>query len=283
MENTGNVFFSGKEDAAIWFVALDHEKWIGPMSASEIVARIQKGELTWAHYGWCKGQARWERVCDIPAFRAAVPAQPNKIIEVEVQKSAQKASRKTSAPPPPSRKAQSWYLYYNDSQFGPFTEQDIHRFLRIGKIHGDVHVWKDGMSTWEKLKRVDHFKESVAESKSARIARKTERRRAPRVPVVARSLMSAAGKVFSAVCRDVSIGGMQVLTRDLPGPVGARLKLNISAPVTVAGRKIESFVAEGEIVRLLEDGKGFSFRFEKLSDHSRRCIEAYIQSSEIRK
>jgi len=279
MENTGNVFFSGKEDQAVWFVAINHEKWIGPMAASEVVGRINKAELTWAHYGWRKGQQKWMRLCDIPDFKAAVPSQPNKIVEVEVQKN---VTRAHAAPPPP-KKVQSWYLYYNDSQFGPFTEDDIHRFLRIGKIHGDVHIWKDGMSGWEKIKRLDPFKESVAESKNARAVKKTERRRAPRVPVVARSLMASGGKVFTAVCRDVSVGGMQVLTRDLPGPVGTRLKLNISAPVTVAGRKISSFVAEGEIVRLLEDGKGFSFRFEKLSDHSVRCIEQYIQSSETKK
>ena len=280
MENTGNVYFSGREDEAVWFVATGEERWIGPMAASEIVARIQKSELTWAHYGWKKGRAKWERLCDIPEFKSAVPTAPNKIIEVEVRKSATDAK---IAPPPPSKKAQSWYLYYNDSQFGPFTEEDIHRFLRIGKLHGEVHVWKDGMSGWEKIKRVENFKESVAESKNARAARKAERRKAPRVPVVARSLMSSGARLFSAVCRDVSVGGMQLLTRDLPGEVGTRLKLNVSAPVTASGRKIESFVAEGEIVRLLEDGKGFSFRFEKLSAHAVRCIEAYIASSESRK
>ncbi|MBU6376563.1 MAG: DUF4339 domain-containing protein [Bdellovibrionales bacterium] len=280
MENTENVFLSSKGDQAIWFVAIDHEKWLGPLSASEIVARIAKSELTWAHYGWRKGQSKWMRLCDIEEFKAAVPAEPNKIIEVEVHRSAASAG----APPPvPKKPAQSWYLYYNDSQFGPFTEEDIHRFLRIGKIHGEVHIWKDGMAGWEKIKRLDSFKESVSEAKSARTTKRAEKRKSPRVPVVARGLMATGGKVFAAVCRDVSVGGMQVLTRDLPGPVGSRLKLNISAPVTAAGKKIESFVAEGEIVRLLEDGRGFSFRFDGLSDRSRSCIEAYIESNETRK
>jgi len=280
MENTENVFLSKQGDEPIWFVAMDHERWIGPLSASEVVSRIEKAELSWAHYAWRKGQQKWLRLCDIKEFKAAVPAEPNKIIEVEVHKN---VSRSAAPPPVPKKAAQSWYLYYNDSQFGPFAEEDIHRFLRIGKIHGDVHIWKDGMAGWEKIKRLDAFKESVAESKSARTTKKADKRKSPRVPVVARSLMSSGDKVFAAVCRDVSIGGMQVLTRDLPGPVGARLKLNVTAPVTAAGKKIESFVAEGEIVRLLEDGRGFSFRFDKLSDRSRSCIEAYIESNETKK
>jgi hypothetical protein len=44
---------------------------------------------------------------------------------------------------------------------------------------------------------------------------------------------------------------------------------------------IEPFVAEGVIVRLLEDGRGFSFRFERLTDGARKTIETYIKSVEL--
>ena len=97
MENTGNILFSGNEDQAVWFVAINHEKWIGPMAASEIVGRIEKGELTWAHYGWRKTQTRWLRLCDIPEFQAAVPTEPNKVMGAAIQKQVSKAA---SSPPP---------------------------------------------------------------------------------------------------------------------------------------------------------------------------------------
>jgi hypothetical protein len=87
------------------------------------------------------------------------------------------------------------------------------RFLRIGKIHGDVHIWSEGMKGWEKLKTISTFSESIEESTKVRLSLKsegapTERRKAPRAPLVARSLMAAGGKVISGVCRDVSVGGM---------------------------------------------------------------------------
>jgi len=275
MENTGKVLFSGKDNQPIWFVAIDREKWIGPMSASEVVERIQQDELTWAHYGWRKGQAQWMRLCDIHEFQVAVPSVPNKIIEVEVS---QKASTKKAAPKAnKAPAAPCWYLHYNDSQFGPFKDEDIHRFLRIGKIHGDVHIWRDGMKQWERVKKLGEFSESVEESKVARASKKVDRRKAPRFPVVARSLLTTGSRVFAAVCRDVSIGGMQVLTEELPGPVGTKIKLNISAPTTSASSKIQSFVASGVIVRELEDGKGFSFRFENLSEPALACIQNYVK------
>ena len=76
-----------------------------------------------------------------------------------------------------------------------------------------------------------------------------------------------------AVCRDISIGGMQVLTDRVPGPVGSKLKLNVSPGDP---SKVKGFVAEGEIVRVLEDGRGFSFRFRKITEEARRTIEKYI-------
>lgn len=88
-------------------------------------------------------------------------------------------------------------------------------------------------------------------------------------------MMAADGRVFSGLCRDVSVGGMQCLTSELPGPVGTVLKLNISTP-SGAKEGIDAFVAEGVIVRELEDGKGFSFRFEKLSPEGKKAIESYV-------
>jgi hypothetical protein len=80
MENTSNVFF--ESNSPIWFVAMDGAKWIGPLSPTDIVNKIEQGEITWAHYAWRKEQRNWERLCDLDFFKAAVPHQPNKILEM---------------------------------------------------------------------------------------------------------------------------------------------------------------------------------------------------------
>jgi hypothetical protein len=70
---------------------------------------------------------------------------------------------------------------------------------------------------------------------------------------------------------------MQVLTDQVPGPVGTKLKLNVSP--AGKGKKLDAFIAEGEIVRILEDGRGYSFRFTQLAPAARKSIESYIQST----
>jgi hypothetical protein len=98
--------------------------------------------------------------------------------------------------------------------------------------------------------------------------------------MLARILLSNDREVAVAVCRDISIGGMQVLTDKIPGEVGSRIKLNVSPSKDEKGKKPEfkAFVAEGTIVRVLEDGRGFSFRFSRLTESARRSIESYVES-----
>jgi hypothetical protein len=303
MENSEKIYF--QDDAPQWYVALG-DRGVGPMTASDIYEKILSQELSWAHYVWKKGQGEWKRICDIKFFQAAVPHVPAKSVQKEVRDSAQPtikaATRKTAsqksssvAPPPAPKKETAenriWFLHYNDSQFGPFSQDEVSRFLKIKKIHPRVHAWREGMSNWQKIEAIAEFqgkpdlprrapppvsqkkvKEQSVEQQS------TEQREHPRRPLIAKILMSDEHSVIVGVCRDISVGGLQVLAERIPAQVGARLKMNISPSSNASGQSIDPFVAEGVIVRILEDGRGFSFRFERLSDRAKQAIESYIES-----
>ncbi len=288
MENSGKIFFD--DDSPQWYIALGTE-WVGPLSASDVYARIQKGQITWAHFVWRKGQAEWKRICDTKTFQAVVPQQPSKGVQKEIKTALKPGLRPRGGPPSaPAEEVsliQNWYLYYNHSQYGPFSEEEILRFLKVGKIDGRAHCWRDGMKNWERLDRVSEFKKissrplqgsshSSAQSQTAGL--NTEQRAAPRRPLVAKILMTDEQSVIVGVCRDISVGGLQVLTHRIPANVGAKLKMNISPSSNESGDQIEPFVAEGVIVRILEDGRGFSFRFERLSERARQAIESYFES-----
>ena len=77
------------------------------------------------------------------------------------------------------------------------------------------------------------------------------------------------------MARDISIGGMQVLSDFVPSKVGSRLKLNISPPEPTSPA-FTPFVAEGLVVRLHDDRRGFSFRFDELSAGARQIIERIL-------
>lgn len=298
MENTGKVLF--EDQTPQWFIALG-KNWIGPLSAADVYAKIVQQEISWAHFVWRKGQKSWQRVCDTQPFQTAVPREPSKSLKEEVVERSREIEKK-GPPAPPSKGDDAdrkiWYLYFNETQVGPFSALEVEENISAGKLHSRVFAWRDGMGGWEKLETLAGFKgkfpkiaptiqpatlrsAKAAEKTSTKAPKKEDQRGAPRKPMVAKIYLSNDKELVTAICRDISVGGMQVLTDRIPGDVGGKVKLNVS-PVAEKGEKksdFKPFVAEGTIVRLLEDGRGFSFRFSRLTDSARRSIETYIASS----
>lgn len=285
MENTEKVLFA--DDKPQWYVAMG-DRWVGPISASDVYERVKSQKISWAHFVWKPGEKEWKRLCDVKMFKAAVPDEPSKEIQKEVKEVSREVIRESkpivrtaaarSAAVSAVSDDQGWFLYYNETQFGPFAKDEVIRFLNVGKINRRVHAWRSGIANWTRLEEIASFKAAIAELKPAPKTAKKEKeekpehRQTPRRPMVAKILVANEREVADAVCRDISVGGMQVLTDRVPGKVGEKIRLNVTAA------SLEPFVAEGVIVRFLEDQKGFSFRFDRLSDQAKRSIEQYIQS-----
>lgn len=280
MENSQKMFVS-QDNTPKWYLAMGNSQ-VGPLTANDIAEKIQKGEITWAHYIWKKGLANWQRICDTAAFKEWVPTQPKRPTSKQVQSQASQKSTPTSH-------QKIWFLTQDNTQYGPFSAPEIEQFLKAHKIHPKIFAWRNGMANWTRLSEIPDFQQSFPKPEIKRATPRPkpdpviemepdEQRETPRRPLVAKILVADDRNVIVGVCRDISIGGMQVLTDPIPGKVGTLLKMNISPSTAPSGKPIEAFVAEGVIVRILEDGRGFSFRFEKLTEPSKKAIEAYIQS-----
>lgn len=264
----------GGQTQAEWFIAIGDQS-VGPMSAAEVYERVMAGELTWVSYVWKEGMGEWSRIADVPTFKAAVPPPP-----------AAKPKAQPPAPPPAAKKLQTreWFLFYNDSQYGPFTEEEVQGLAGVGKITPESFVWKDGMSDWEKIGSVAHFRSTFKNVAQIAMSEKTveidktgasQKRVGERKPILAKVIIAEGEKILVGMGRDISIGGMQVLSEFLPSKVGSRLKLNVSPPEPTSSAFMP-FVAEGVVVRVLEDRRGFSFRFDELSPNARGIIERIV-------
>lgn len=256
----------GGQTKSEWFIAMG-EQSVGPMTAAEVYQRIIAGELTWISYVWKEGMGEWARIADVSTFQAAVPPPP-----------VMKPKAQPPAPPAAEKKLQvrEWFLFYNESQYGPFTEEEVQGLAGVGKITADSFVWKDGMSDWEKIGSLTYFASSFKNMKAVSDkASGSEKRASPRKPVLAKVMIAEGDQILVGMARDISIGGMQVLSDFVPSKVGSRLKLNVSPPEPT-NPSFLPFVAEGLVVRLHEDRRGFSFRFDELSTNARQIIERIL-------
>ena len=126
-----------------------------------------------------------------------------------------------------------------------------------------------GMSDWKVL--ADFIDYSEVFEGLPPVIEEEERRRGLRKPFIARMFFEADQRVYVGICRDVSIGGMQVLVDQAPAPIGEKISINVHPENTE-----HHFVADGEVVRHLDGGQGFSFRFKELSTDAKQAIQKYI-------
>lgn len=287
MENTSPLLFDNVDER--YFLAAKGRA-IGPLTAQDVYEKIQNGHANLLDYFWTETWSDWKRICEARDFAMLVPQKPpaSAIAQIKDKLDGKRRAKAKSAPPePPASESRSFYLYFNSSQYGPFSPSELEHVLKSHKLGRNAYAWTPGWPNWKRLSEIAEFqkhlppKERTSSGATGKIVKTktspSDKRRAPRKPLVARLFLHNDKDVIIAVCRDISVGGMQVLTDRVPGPVGTLIKLNVSPGDP---SKVKGFVAEGEIVRVLEDGRGFSFRFRKISDDAKRAIEKYIRSSD---
>lgn len=264
MENTLSLLV--QDTTLKWYTVLNSRP-VGPLSAKEIVQRLQGGELNYASHLWKEGLNGWTRIYDVIDFKPLLPAEPSPSLIGEIQKSTQ------ASPPPlsPNQKEElrTWYIYLDEANFGPISDREVVALIDAGRVNGATFMWQKGFADWTLAKDIAIWGKRLGGTSAA--AASSDKRNAPRKPFQTKILLTDGKEVGWALCRDISVGGMQVLMDHAPGPAGTMLKLNVNSEGHIPG-----FACEGKVVRILEDGRGFSFRFTNLSSEAKTAIEKYI-------
>ena len=274
MENTQSVQFA--DDQPEWFISVG-EKYRGPFKPSEVYQKLLNKEISWIDYCYREKDAKsnggqWVRIADHEVFKSLQPEPPR-------PKPPAPPAALTPPPPPKAEPETKWFLFQNDVQTGPYAAQELKRMIANGQVPASAFVWQENFSEWKPVDSVAELKAAAPgappPARVAAPATPAEKRSAPRKPLVAQIYATNHAQVVSGICRDISIGGMQVLTDQNPGAVGTTIRLNVAPPKDSG---LKPFVAEGVVVRILEDQRGFSFRFSQISDEAKQSIQGYIGS-----
>ncbi|HXH32375.1 MAG TPA: GYF domain-containing protein [Bacteriovoracaceae bacterium] len=158
------------------------------------------------------------------------------------------------------------------SDYGPYSLKQLKQLFKEKRINGKTYLFSKGMQEWSLLADFPEYQEIFEELPP--VIGEAERRTAIRKPFVARLFVQNNKIVFEGLCRDISIGGMQVLIDKFGGNAGDKITINVHPENTEY-----HFTASGVVVRILEGNSGFSFRFHGLSDEARRAIEKYVQEN----
>jgi hypothetical protein len=157
-------------------------------------------------------------------------------------------------------------------EYGPYSVALLRRLFREKRISGKTEIFVKGSDDYLLLADVVDFQEIFEELPP--VIKESERRTNARKPFIARLFIQNNKNFYEGICRDISVGGMQVLVDDFRGATNDRITINVHPE-----NSDYHFVATGVVVRILEGNSGFSFRFQGLSEEATRAIEKYLQDN----
>lgn len=268
-----------------WYYVLKGQR-LGPVDVGVMTTLIQDAQLGPDDYVWKKGFENWMKLGDVAELNkptgiqlASAPVAP----KATASKPASAAAAATSTgqktlPLIGQLHAEQRCVYVrigvdrggSPAEYGPYNLELMKRLYREHRINGRTQfLIQDQMDEWAFLADLPDFEEVFNDVPP--VIQETERRKHIRKPMIARMFVQNNRNIYEGVCRDISVGGMQVLTDNFPGRAGDRISINVHPD-----NSEYHFTAAGLVVRVLDGNQGFSFRFDGLNKEALKAIEKYI-------
>ena len=259
-----------------WYYVVSGERQ-GPVEKDFIVGLYREGKLGDQDYIWCKGFENWIKIEDADGFDELSSAENQALNTIELDEKDHDLpgviveELKFIS----NHKEKIYYIKIGadrgqaEVEYGPFSVEILLKLYRENRINAKTFTFSKGMTNWSLISEFINFAE-VFDDVPPEI-KEEDKRAFMRKPFIARMFIQNNQEVFEGICRDVSIGGMQVLIDGFPGSVGDSIDINVHPEA-----QEHSFVASGKVVRLLEGGQGFSFRFHNLHQEAISAISSYI-------
>ena len=254
----------------------------GPVPVEVLNEMISRSDLREDDFVWKKGFENWKKIREVEELQTlSAPAPtPSPARPVPVKKEAAAETPKMEFKELNLKtihhEDRSIFIRTGDDRgaaiadYGPFSVKQLQQLFKENRINGKTLIFSAGMKDWKFLADFNEYQEIFEETPPH--IQDTDRRKEVRKPFVARLLVHNSKTVFNGICRDISIGGMQILVDNFKGNAGERISINVHPD-----NSDFSFTASGTVVRILEGNSGFSFRFETLNEEAKRAIEKYLQ------
>jgi hypothetical protein len=256
------------------------EKWYyvesgerkGPVELSEIRAMAANSALKDEDFIWKKGMENWTKLKDVSDISEPAGDEPE---SPTIEEPVVEAVLDTLELRKLAKNENSIFIKIGSDrgganiEYGPYSIEVLKKLFKENRVNGKTFVFLRGMNDWSILGDFEDFGEIF--DGLPPVIEEIDRRASLRKPFVARMFFESDKQVYVGICRDVSVGGMQVLVDHVPAPLGEVISINVHPENTE-----HHFVASGEVVRHLDGGQGFSFRFKELQTEAKQAIEKYI-------
>lgn len=254
-----------------WYYVQGSER-VGPVEESDLRALVLQGVLKDDSYVWRKGFENWQRMSEVDELENLLGNANNAISNIPPMREVPQSNFDWEGV---DRSKRIFTIRIGldrgaeEVEYGPYSLSELKRAFDEKRINAKTFIFSPGMTEWIFLADVPIYQEVFEDMPP--VIDEIDRRQTPRRPFVARMLFHNNADVFEGTCRDISLGGLQVLASNLPVRQGEKITLNVHPD-----NSGHSFTASGTVVRILEGKQGFSLRFEGLGSEASNAISSYI-------
>lgn len=272
-----------------WYYVLGSER-VGPIDRSELETLFGDGTIGMESYVWKKGFDNWKVLKTVEELESLYATSSDEVPSFDSLEDIPVVSEEEEMPEEIQEDDTEDFDLYSigeeekvfsikigldrgseEAEYGPFSLVQLRRAYSEKRINGKTYIFTPGMENWILLGDFELF-ETISGEAPPSISPE-DRREAQRKPFIARMFFHDNREVFEGICRDISVGGLQVLVADFPARVGEEVSMNVHPD-----NSEYCFTASGVIVRKLEGNSGFSLRFDNLSEDAMQAISSYINA-----
>lgn len=253
-----------------WYYVQGSDR-VGPITEVEIRNLFQQGMLDKDSYVWRKGFTSWEKAKDVADLRTAVfGEEKEEIIKTSIVRPEFRWNDIEMEEPifcikiGPDRNS-------TEAEYGPYTLLELRRAYREKRINARTMIFSPGMEDWMLLADIPIFQKVFTEIPPVLAER--EKKVHVKRPLLARVQTKQVPKVFDGVCRDVTIGGFQILVTGVPVKVGDVVSIDLSYP-----DMFEALSVEGQVQRILDGDQGFSCRLKSINLEVEKLLNSHLES-----
>lgn len=156
--------------------------------------------------------------------------------------------------------------------YGPYSLNIIKNLFNENRIDVRSYVFNVRIPNWILLSEIPIYEKLFFTSPPSLDVNNENKFLPP--PLIAKIFSPQENTYYTGICRDVSIGGMQILVSNFPALKGQEIEVKIHPKNTE-----EYFVANGQVARSLTGNQGVFVRFKDLSDQAYSSINNYLNSN----
>ena len=253
----------------------------GPFSKKDIRKRLEKQELAFHDYVWLNEESEWAFLTRF--FQADYPpplTPPSGIAEKSKKPKLKEFSEDTFAQNIGISNEPVWFVYREQTKFGPYRYLEVVRLLQKKDCSSDDFIWKPGFADWQKIAATSEFAEKVLQKmlhvKHFGSEQIFVERRFPRIPYDGEVILHDDQRVLFGSAKQLSEGGAFV---EVPRPThqkGDRLKIHFTP-----GQMKAPFNCIAEITQVTKTKPvGYCLKFIYLEEEDRKRIAKFAQLGE---